>query len=820
MRPRLGLLVDGLNCLAARVGVVFTCARRVLSGKTDSAIEIRAAACGTNGNKMRHDPAGGGVVPWPVLVVALATSLALIVLLHSRRAPMPPICMDELEVVVRPFHDFRGSWLAWTAGRLPPRWPTHGAPSRDAMNGLDSESESRLAAICRASLCRSLQDWASQGKQREAAAIETLALHESRMVAEVAQTQAAGSLGDTQDPPAAAQNAERLRVQHDVALLCSAPWQRALQGGVNESAWLRSAQRHGYTSAEAVARGMESVCRRLHRVQSNLLAHGSTCRNWPETCWPAPGVPFSRSALQRLDLSTPGRYLVFAMSEEQLSNARTHLVEAARVARMANRVLVLPLGSHSQIDLSHPTFLSFPLSPPHFVSPISPLFSLPPLPPPFRPPLPRRACMGASQGSNSRIDLSHPLPLCSYWDLTPFDAAPWISPELFLLLARAALKEPSVGFTWGAMACGMGALWGMACGARHVGPWHVSGRADMVSEFTGELLTFALGHVPTEHNTVLFNMPANKHDIENLVRKQYVRCWQGAQSLPLLQPHGCHKTMYSATPNPLLYPLPDPTYKHRSDKDVGCCGVVEDQHRRDKDVVLWFKTTWERVSFEPHTDDIALQQLPYNHELHYLAARIAERLPKPFLAVHFRSEFIAFRVMSDNQLLPNGHSNATMLQQQMQWCTESAVQHINAVKQQHNITAVFIAADVPYNAFSAPSRSSSWGYMEWLFETPVTSIAAQQLHWLRSRVNGTYMIDELIPALNSYDPGVVAIVDKLVCAQAAILLAGSEPCGGNRGRNALHALLAGVVEFMAELDLCDLGYGHVGPIMEGRCLAG
>ncbi|CAI5489864.1 unnamed protein product, partial [Closterium sp. Naga37s-1] len=394
MRPRLVLLVDGLNCLAARVGNVFTCARRVLSGKSGSAIEIRAAApCGNNGNRLRHDPTGGGVVPWPVLLVALATSLALIVLLHTRRAPMPPT--HELEAVVRPLHDLRGSTLARkvaeAAGWPPPRWP-----SRDAMNDLDSksESESRLAANCRASLCRSLQDWASQGKQREAAAIETLALHESRMVAEAAQTPAAGSLGDTQDPPATAQNAERLRVQHDVALLCSAPWQRAVQGGVNESAWLRSVQRHGYTSAEAVARGITSVCRRLHRVQSSLLAPGSTCRHWPEPCWPAPGVPFSRSALQRLDLSTPGRYLVFAMSEEQLSNARTHLVEAARVARMANRVLVLPLGS------------------------------------------------------NSRIDLSHPLPLCAYWDLTPLDAAPWISPELFLLLARAALKDPSVGFTW------------------------------------------------------------------------------------------------------------------------------------------------------------------------------------------------------------------------------------------------------------------------------------------------------------------------------------------------------------------------------------
>ncbi|CAI5949946.1 unnamed protein product [Closterium sp. NIES-65] len=548
MRPHL-VLLNCLNCLAARVGIVFTCARRVLSGKPGSDIGIRAAACGNNGNKLGHDPSGGGVVPWPVLLVALATSLAFIVLFQTRRAPIPPICMVELEVVVRSLHDFRGSWLnrkvAEAAGWPPPRWPSRRAPSRDAMNGLDSkpETESRLAANCRASLCRSLQEWALQGKQREAAAIEALAL---RVVAEAAQAPAGGSLGDTQEPPAAAQIAERLRVQHDVALLCSAPWQRAVQGGVDESAWLQSAQRRGYTSAEAMARGMESMCRRLHRVQSNLLARGSTCRHWPEPCWPAPGVPFSRSvswALQRLDVNALARYLVFAMSEEQLSNARSHLVEAARVARMANRVLVLPLGS------------------------------------------------------NSRIDLSQPLPLCAYWDLAPLDAAPWISPELFLLLARAALKEPSVGFTWFipsfffGVSGGHGVWDGCFVGALLVGygtwgAWHVSGRADMVSEFTGELLTFALGHVPTEHNTLLFNMPANKHDIENLVRKQ-----------------------------------------------------------EDKDVVLWFKTTWERVSFEPHTDDIALQQLPYKHELHYLAASIVQRLPKPFLALHFRSEFIAFRVV-------------------------------------------------------------------------------------------------------------------------------------------------------------------------------
>ncbi|CAI5949935.1 unnamed protein product [Closterium sp. NIES-65] len=659
MRPRL-VLLDGFHCLAARVGIYFT--HRILSGKPGSEPEICGAACAAhNGSKLRHDPPAGGVVPWPVLLVALVTSLALIVLLHARSAPIPPICMHELEV---------------------PRWPGRRAPSREAMNGLDSksESDSHLAANCRASLCRSLQKWALQGKQREAASIKTLALNESRVAAEDAAAPAAaaaGSLGDAREPPAAAQNAERLRVQHDVALLCSAPWQRAVQGGVDESAWLQSAQQHGFTSAERIARGMESVCRRLRRVQSSLLARGSTCRHWPEPCWPAPGVPFSRSALRWLDPRARRRYLVFAMSEEQLSNARSHLVEAARVARMANRILVLPLVRE--------------------------------------------------RGSNSRIDLSQPLPLCAYWDLAPLDAAPWISPELFLLLARAALKEPSVGFTW------------------VMSPNHNRSPFDwdMASAFTGELLTFALGHVPTENNTVVLNMPANTGDIWELVRNQ-----------------------------------------------------------QDKDVVLWFKTTWERVDMYPCTDDISLRLLPYKHEWHYLAARIAQHLPERFLAVHFRSEFIAFRVKSDNQLLPNGRGNATTLEQQMQWCTDSAAQHINKVKRQHNITAVFIAADVPYNASSAPLRSSSWGYLEWLFDTPITGMAAQQLHWLRSRVNGTVMIDELIPALNSYDPGVVAIVDKLVCAQAAILLAG--PTWSDGEWISLHFLLP---LLHLALKNCDGGLG-------------
>ncbi|CAI5989508.1 unnamed protein product [Closterium sp. NIES-64] len=593
MRPHL-VLLNCLNCLAARVGIVFTCARRVLSGKPGSDIGIRAAACGNNGNKLGHDPSGGGVVPWPVLLVALATSLAFIVLFQTRRAPIPPICMVELEVVVRSLHDFRGSWLnrkvAEAAGWPPPRWPSRRAPSRDAMNGLDSkpETESRLAANCRASLCRSLQEWALQGKQREAAAIEALAL---RVVAEAAQAPAGGSLGDTQEPPAAAQIAERLRVQHDVALLCSAPWQRAVQGGVDESAWLQSAQRRGYTSAEAMARGMESMCRRLHRVQSNLLARGSTCRHWPEPCWPAPGVPFSRSvswALQRLDVNALARYLVFAMSEEQLSNARSHLVEAARVARMANRVLVLPLvrvvllGSHSQIDLSHPTFLSFPYPLPRSYPHFPPLFPFPLSLPLFAPHSPLSRARGCIPGEQQ-------------------PDRPLAAPAALRLLGPRALGCGALDIP--------GAL--PAAGARSS-----QGALYMVSEFTGELLTFALGHVPTEHNTLLFNMPANKHDIENLVRKQYA-------------------SQTSATPTPLLYPNPDPTYKHRSNKDVG----------EDKDVVLWFKTTWERVSFEPHTDDIALQQLPYKHELHYLAASIVQRLPKPFLALHFRSEFIAFRVV-------------------------------------------------------------------------------------------------------------------------------------------------------------------------------
>ncbi|GJP48736.1 hypothetical protein CLOM_g8011 [Closterium sp. NIES-68] len=652
----MGQRLDGYCSLLSRARIPF-CTRRCLSaasanhGANGGEPGDRTSFLRRSDNKqgkLRVGPAGGGgVVPWPVLFLGLATSLAVIALLHNRLAPMPPHCMDEL---LAPLPRHHGSRLAYSraSGSGSSSSSTNKRGSYSA-----SEAESPLAVRCRAILCRSLQEWALQGRRREAAAMQSLPLHESGSVAAAAA--AAGSLGAAQGPPNGAGRRMRMRVQHDPALLCSDPWQRAVGGSVNGSRWLESAQQHGYTSAQAISRGLESACRRLQRVQASLLARGSACSHWPEPCWPVPGVPFSRSALRWLDPRVPARYLVFAMAEEQLSNARSHLVEAARAARIANRILVLPLGSHSNIALSHS------------------------------------------------------LPLCAYWDLSPFNEAPWISPELFLLVARTTLKEPSVGFTW------------VTSPYLNRNPFDW----DMVSEFTGELLTYSLGHVPTEHNTEVFNLPANASDVQNLIRKQ-----------------------------------------------------------ADKDVVLWFKTTWERVQFLPPTDDISLQQLPYKHEWHYLAQRIVAHLPKPFLAVHFRSEFIAFRVMEENQPTASGRRDAAKLQGQMQWCTGDAIERINQVKSEHNISAVFIAADVPYNASSAPSRSNSWSYLEWIFNTSVTSMAVQQLHWLRSRVSGTVMIDELIPSLNSYDPGVVAIVDKLVCARADVLLAGLSPCGGKRGYEA------------------------------------
>ncbi|CAI5967701.1 unnamed protein product [Closterium sp. NIES-64] len=165
-------------------------------------------------------------------------------------------------------------------------------------------------------------------------------------------------------------------------------------------------------------RRIDAVCARAREVEDGLLASirngsgaaTSACGDWPEACWPVPHMPFAT-----LSDFPRRRYWVFAMSEEQLSNARRTssrrraslrcptasscfprplFIEATRLAPMPNCALVLP----------------------------------------------------KAVGATCRWAL---LPLCAYWDLTKLAAtSEWVSPQLFLLLARAALPNPSVGFMW------------------------------------------------------------------------------------------------------------------------------------------------------------------------------------------------------------------------------------------------------------------------------------------------------------------------------------------------------------------------------------
>ncbi|GJP45549.1 hypothetical protein CLOM_g4930 [Closterium sp. NIES-68] len=390
------------------------------------------------------------------------------------------------------------------------------------------------------------------------------------------------------------------------------------------------------------------------------------------------------------------KYLVFAMSEEQLSNARAHIIEAARLAQMSNRILVLP------------------------------------------------------KASRSHLSLGRSLPLCAYWDLSKLSAtSEWVSPQFFLLLARAALPNPSVGFVW--------------VQSPYLG--RTAFHYELASGFLGQLLPFAMGHVPLEANTLDVKMPARDDTMELMLK-----AWSG------------------------------------------------------KDVVVWFKTTWERVQFHPTTDDIALPLLPYQQQLHAQAQLLLALLPRPLVAVHFRSEFIAFRVQED-MLGQGGYANASMVQQRLDWCVGEAERLIATVRDSlshpspaapgsadshaadsssSNATStsstggnssatssnssstgpsVFIAADVPFNESTAPARSDSWGEMvQWYGgDSRVLQSSSAALHRLRRNVTGTVMIDELMPEVNAFDPGIVAILDKLVCAHADIFLAGSWNCGAAGG---------------------------------------
>ncbi|CAI5485653.1 unnamed protein product [Closterium sp. Naga37s-1] len=390
-------------------------------------------------------------------------------------------------------------------------------------------------------------------------------------------------------------------------------------------------------------------------------AAAAKCGWWREACWPVPHMPFSD------DMATSRRrFLVFAYSHEQLSNTRSHLVEAARFAQATNRTLVLP------------------------------------------------------KGSRSRLSLGGALPLCDYFDLASIDTH-WISPDLFLLLARATLTPPFAA----AAAAARGASPSVAF--VHVQThltWRMPFTQRCLVDMLSELMVYGMGHAPSKRNTLDVIMPANSSAILRKLNK-----W------------------------------------------------------RHTDVLVWVKTTFERVSFNIPTDSISFQMLPYSKEWHAMAHRAMARLPPRYIAVHYRSEFIAFHLA--HKLVRRGFKvEAGVLEELMSGCMEAARDLINAMKRRHNISAVFIAADVPFDDHAGSLvRSDSWKETTWRFQGQERVLAAPQekLRWLREQVAGTVMVDELMPHINRYDPGIVAILDKLLCAHAHVFLAGSTTCGGGRG---------------------------------------
>ncbi|CAI5998744.1 unnamed protein product [Closterium sp. NIES-64] len=203
---------------------------------------------------------------------------------------------------------------------------------------------------------------------------------------------------------------------------------------------------------------------------------------------PPPSIP---------QVFTNPRFLVLAFAMEQTSNARAHLLEAARLARLTGRVLVLPHVGSGRLS--------------------------------------------------------------------------WVSPDLFLLLARSSLPAaPSVGFVcvetpslnrpcfdFGEVASGLGAI-----------------------------LTYSLGQLPTRANT------------------QVITVRKASRFLTAFQ-----------------------KWQHT-------------------DVVVWVKTTYKRMAIRPPTSLLVPVLLPYHPRWHTLARSIASALPHPFIALHLRSEYIAWLVCS------------------------------------------------------------------------------------------------------------------------------------------------------------------------------
>ncbi|CAI5526656.1 unnamed protein product [Closterium sp. Naga37s-1] len=607
---------------------------------------------------------------------------------------------------------------------------------------------------------------------------------------------------------AAAAPAPAAAAEDPALLLCSEGWQRAAMARAATSAYVARAVKRNATSLARIEAGVDAVCRGVREIEARLSgecsdkgnaggegrrtaaeeaageaeagagaigeagsgagagagaeagaragqagaggegAAAAECGTWPEACWPVPHMPFSDVTVLPfsfpilLPLSSPPPALLLYFC---LQSTRTHK---------------LPHVAHSHKQLCDPPFPSpFTFSIPHVLHSILPdqqlsVFPFAPLPPFPSSPLPSSPLPLSPATSGRRfLVFAYSLEQLSNTRAHLVEAGRFAqATNRTLVLPKGSRSRLSLSCDLPLCACfdlsRLDAHWispefFLHLARAAVNPpfakaspsvafvhlqtsqvWRLTFTQGPLANMLSELMVYGMGHAPSRRNTVDVTTPVNS----SALFQQLHKWW----------------------------------------------------HR---DVLVWVKTTYDRVDFHLPTDDISFKMLPYSQTWHAMAHQAMARLPPQYIAVHYRSEFIAFHLA--HKLVWRGFKvEAGVLEELMTGCMEAARDLINGMKRRHNISAVFIAADVPFDdKAGSVVRSDSWKDTTWMFQGQKRVLEAprEKLRWLREQVAGTVMVDELMPAVNHYDPGIVAILDKLLCVHAHVFLAGSITCGGSRG---------------------------------------
>ncbi|CAI6010209.1 unnamed protein product [Closterium sp. NIES-65] len=398
---------------------------------------------------------------------------------------------------------------------------------------------------------------------------------------------------------------------------------------------------------------------------------------------PPPSIP---------QVFTNPRFLVLAFAMEQTSNARAHLLEAARLARLTGRVLVLPHVGSGRLSWSGSRLTSSSSSP----APPSPLHHL------------SASCVLKRLPSTGPASISVSLPFVPSLSpsFPPFlpHSLPFSLP-LSLLTSSSSSPAPPYDPTLLLASCVLKRL-------PSTGP-----ASTLVSVPPHSLSSHSLTSVSILSLLNLTNI--------------------GKYSLPT-QPHSTISSASSGNffpPSSLSYPsLPlSPSLPTTAGEVASGLGAILTyslghlptrantqvitvrkasrflkafQKWHDTDVVVWVKTTYKRMAIRPPTSLLAPVLLPYHPRWHTLARSISAALPRPFIALHFRSEYIAWLVGGKLQ-------QEQKIGKQMHWCVAEAArtvhQTIDAASDASQKSSGFDTASTAEEVW--PVRSESWGVM-------------------------------------------------------------------------------------------------------------